>query len=43
MDSARGRGVQQDQGEAVQWVRRAAIQGYALAQYSLGIAYAIGQ
>src|SRR5436189_4610827 len=42
MDYARGRGVQQDTEEAVRWIRRAAAQGHARAQYALGIAYATG-
>ena len=35
-----GRGVPQDDAEAVQWFRQAAEQGYAEAQYNLGIMYA---
>ncbi len=38
-----GRGVPQDDAEAVRWYRLAAEQGLALAQYSLGVRYASGQ
>ena len=38
-----GRGVPQDDAEAVRWHRRAAEQGYAVAQYNLGVMYAKGQ
>ena len=34
-----GIGVDQDLGEAVNWYRRAAEQGYVAAQYSLGVGY----
>ncbi len=37
-----GRGVQQDQAEALRWFRRAAEKGYAPAQYNLGLAYEQG-
>ena len=39
----RGRGVAKDQEEAVKWFRRAAEQGIAQAQYSLGVRYLNGQ
>ena len=38
-----GEGVAQDLNEAVKWWRRAAEQGYLLAQYNLGAAYYEGQ
>jgi len=38
-----GRGVPQDDAEAVKWYRIAAEQGYALAQYNLGVMYYEGQ
>jgi TPR repeat protein len=38
-----GRGVPQNDAEAVKWFRKAAEQGYAGAQYSLGYMYANGQ
>ena len=34
-----GYGVQQDFAEAVRWYRKAAEQGYAIAQYYLGFRY----
>ena len=37
-----GRGVRQDEPEAVRWYRRAAAQGYADGQYNLGIMYRYG-
>jgi TPR repeat protein len=37
-----GRGVPLDFAEAVKWYRKAANQGYAEAQYNLGILYATG-
>ena len=40
---ANGRGVPQDDGEAVRWFRLAAEQGNALAQLSLGAMYADGR
>ena len=40
---AKGRGVKQDDVEAVKWYRQAAEQGLALAQYNLGLKYAKGQ
>ena len=40
---ANGRGVTQDDKEAVKWYRLSADQGYALAQFNLGVAYANGQ
>ena len=36
---AKGRGVPQDYSEAVKWFRPAATQGYAGAQYNLGVMY----
>jgi uncharacterized protein len=38
-----GHGVLQDYAEAIKWSRLAANQGYADAQFNLGIAYANGQ
>jgi len=38
-----GRGVPQDDAEAVKWSRRAAEQGYAHAQAYLGLMYSLGQ
>ncbi len=38
-----GRGVEKDDAEAVKWYRKAADQGYALAQYNLGVMYANGR
>ena len=38
-----GRGVPQDDGEAVAWYRQAAEQGHASAQFNLGVAYRDGQ
>ena len=40
---ASGRGVIEDEAEAVKWYRLAAEQGYANAQYSLGNMYASGR
>ena len=40
---AEGKGVPQDYQEAVKWYRLAAAQGYAPAEYSLGVAYEKGQ
>ena len=40
---AKGRGVEQDDTEAVKWFRRAADQGIAEAQYTLGLRYVDGQ
>ncbi|KIO47791.1 tetratricopeptide repeat protein, partial [Nitrosospira sp. NpAV] len=40
---AKGRGVAQDDREAVSWYRKAAEQGNADAQYNLGLAYTKGQ
>ena len=37
--SASGRGVPEDDVEAVRWYRLAADQGYAIAQYNLGLMY----
>ena len=37
-----GQGVPQDYGEAVRWHRKAAEQGLASAQYSLGVTYSQG-
>ena len=39
----KGRGVPQDYAAAVSWFRKAADQGYATAQYNLGIMYDPGQ
>ena len=38
-----GEGVTKDDAEAVRWYRRAAKQGYAAAQYNLGVKYAQGR
>ena len=38
-----GRGVLEDDAEAVRWFRMAAEQGYAMAQYNLGSMYAHGE
>ena len=38
-----GRGVRQDDAQAVQWYRKAAEQGQAEAQYNLGVMYEEGQ
>ena len=40
---ANGRGVPQDKAQAVKWYRKAAEQGYAAAQYNLGVMYYNGQ
>ncbi|VEI56242.1 tetratricopeptide repeat protein [Haemophilus influenzae] len=40
---AKGRGVKQDDVEAVKWYRKAAEQGYADAQAMLGFSYLLGQ
>ena len=40
---ADGRGVSKDEAEAVRWYRLAADQGYAKAQYTLGVMYAEGR
>ncbi|MDL1960164.1 MAG: sel1 repeat family protein [Deltaproteobacteria bacterium] len=40
---ARGKGVQQDDTEALKWFRKAAEQGYAKAQYGLAVMYARGK
>lgn len=40
---AEGRGVPQDSKEAVKWYRKAAAQGDAGAQFSLGVIYATGE
>ncbi len=40
---ANGRGVEQNDAEAVRWYRKAAEQGYASAQYNLGWMYANGR
>ena len=39
---ADGRGVTQDDAEAVAWYRKAAAQGHAAAQFFLGVMYADG-
>jgi len=38
-----GRGVPQNDGEAVNWFRKAADQGYAKAQYNLALVYYSGE
>jgi TPR repeat protein len=38
-----GHGVPQDDAEALKWYRRAAEQGYAQAQFNLGVMYARGE
>ena len=38
-----GQGVEQDFKEAVKWYQKAAEQGFADAQFSLGVVYANGQ
>ena len=40
---ATGQGVPEDDAEAVRWYRLAAEQGYAAAQFNLGVMYATGQ
>jgi hypothetical protein len=40
---SRGRAVSRDNGEAMNWFRRAADQGYALAQLQLGVMFSEGQ
>ena len=40
---AEGRGVARDDAEAVRWYRKAAQQGYAIAQTILGFMYAEGE
>ena len=40
---ANGRGVVQDDAQALKWYRLAAEQGYALAQYNIGFMYKNGQ
>jgi len=40
---ANGRGVERDGAEAANWYRKAAEQGYASAQYNLGVKYAKGR
>ena len=42
MMSPANNGVAKDEAEAVNWYRKAAEQGYALAQYNLGTMYANG-
>ena len=39
----KGQGVAQDDTEAVRWYRLAVAQGYALAQFGMGVMYAYGQ
>ena len=39
---SKGEGVKQDYFEAAKWYRKAAEQGYASAQYNLGVMYANG-
>jgi len=38
-----GRGVAQDYGEAMRWLRSAADQGYAAAQLDIGVLYEYGR
>ena len=38
-----GEGITQDSTEAVKWYRQSAEQGYALAQYALGVIYEKGE
>ena len=38
-----GKGVPQDDKQAVHWYQKAAEQGHAIAQYNLGVMYANGQ
>ena len=38
-----GRGVPQNDAEAVKWYRKAAEQGFAQAQYNLGVMYYFGE
>ena len=40
---ANGRGVPENDAEAVKWFRKAADQGFAIAQYNLGLMYAQGE
>ena len=40
---ATGQGVPQDYGQAIGWYRKAADQGYAPAQFSLGVMFDSGQ
>ena len=40
---AKGRGVAQDDVQAVKWFRKAALQGNASAQYNLGLMYYKGE
>ena len=40
---AKGRGVRQDDAEAVRWYRQAAAQGLVQAQYNLGVMYETGR
>jgi TPR repeat protein len=40
---AKGQGVQQDYAQAVAWSRKAADQGYAIAQFNRGLKYLRGQ
>jgi TPR repeat protein len=40
---AEGRGVERDDVQAVDWFRKAAVQGNAIAQYDLGYAYESGR
>ncbi len=40
---SKGRGVPQDDAEAVRWYRRAAVQGNASAQFNLGFMYSKGR
>jgi TPR repeat protein len=40
---AQGRGVMQDDAQAVDWFKRAAAQGHASAQFNLGLMYEQGR
>ena len=40
---AHGDGVEKDPAQAIEWFRKAAEQGHALAQAKLGLAYLLGQ
>ena len=40
---ANGEGVPKDDGIAVSWYRKAAVQGNAMAEYNLGVCYANGK
>ena len=42
MDYDNGQGVSENHAEATRWFRKAAEQGYATAQFNLGVAYEAG-